>query len=324
MGKFLYIAACCTFLFAGTCSARAAQPDKQAFANATASESTAKGPPGDRVVVISKQINEFIYWIGAQDAVVGHDLTAVYPPQIEKKTSVGYHRALSAEGIISLHPSVVLTDGNMGPPTVLKQLKLVGVPIKIIAPGKSTADAQQLMLELGKYFGREQQAEAVVARWKQDMAKVMDASKLWANEPKPRAVMVHFGQASNAFLAVTGGTAGQVMSWAGADNVLADKSRMTTLTPALMASAQPDVIIANELAFSKYGSAKAFATMPGVSLTPAGKSLRIHEIKQGKVMYYGPRTPAAILQLARDFHPEAFKQHPELTTLYNDLSKDQP
>ncbi|MGH8279359.1 MAG: heme/hemin ABC transporter substrate-binding protein, partial [Gammaproteobacteria bacterium] len=285
---------------------------------------TAKGPPGNRVVVVSKEINEFIYWVGAENHVVAHDLTSVYPPQIEKKTSIGYHRALSAEGIISMHPSTFLTDGNFGPPAVYKQLKMVGIPIKIIPVGPTMADAQKLMLEVGAYFGRDARAETVVAQWKINMAKVMQAAKLWANRPKPKVVMVHFGQAENVFLAVQGGTAGQIMTWAGADNALAGQHGMARLTPAMMADAQPEVILANQLAFSKYGNAKAFATMPGVSLTPAGQNLRIYEIDQGDVIYFSPRTPANILKVARYLHPNVFKSHPELTTLYHELLKEQP
>lgn len=323
MKKTLLALVCTAFSLAVFSTASLAQ-NRAPFTNVPASESTATGAPGNRVVVISKQINEFIYWIGAENQVVAHDLTSTYPPQIKEKTSVGYHRALSAEGIISVHPSVILTDGNMGPPAVLRQLKLVGIPLKIITPGPSMADAQTLMLEVGRYFGREKQAEAVVAQWKANMAKVMEASKLWTNDPKPKTIMVHFGQAENIFFAVTGGPAGQLMDWAGADNVLAHKRGFNKLTPALLADAQPQVILANELAFSKYGSAKAFASMPGVSLTPAGKNLRIYEIDQSDVLYYGPRTPASILKLAEYFHPNVFEAHPELTTLYHELLKEQP
>src|SRR3546814_6004087 len=79
--------------------------------------------PGNRVVCVSKQINEFIFDIGAQSHLVARDLTSIYPPQIVKLPSVGYHRALSAEGIISMRPSVLLTDGNVGPDPVLAQVR---------------------------------------------------------------------------------------------------------------------------------------------------------------------------------------------------------
>lgn len=278
----------------------------------------------DRVVCVSKQINEFIYEIGAEQHLVAHDLTSIYPPAIRKVPSVGYHRALSAEGIISMQPTVLLTDGNMGPHAVLDQLLKVGIPVKVITPGKSMADAQKLMLEVGAFFDRQKQAEAVVAQWKSDMDKVMAASRLWANEPKPKVVMVHFGQIDNGYLAVTGGPANQLIEWAGGNNVLANNRGMARLTPALIANAQPDIIIANQIAFDRYGSAKAFTRLPGVSLTPAGKNARIYRIMEQQSIYFGPRSPAAILLLARDFHPQVFRQHPELATLLKELESQYP
>ena len=79
---------------------------------------------GDRVVVISPIYNEIIWALGAQDHVVGVDLSSNYPPEIKNVQTVGYHRALSAEGILSLHPTAILTsEGNIGPPQVIEQIK---------------------------------------------------------------------------------------------------------------------------------------------------------------------------------------------------------
>src|SRR6185436_15534504 len=85
---------------------------------------------GDRVVVISPIYNEIIWALGSQDKVVGVDLSSTFPPEIKNVTTVGYHRALSAEGILSLHPTAILTDGNIGPPQVVEQIKQLNIPIK--------------------------------------------------------------------------------------------------------------------------------------------------------------------------------------------------
>src|SRR5690242_8306524 len=85
---------------------------------------------GDRVVVISPIYNEIIWALGAQYKVVGVDLSSTYPPEIKNVQTVGYHRALSAEGILSLHPTAILTDGNIGPPQVVEQIKQLNIPIK--------------------------------------------------------------------------------------------------------------------------------------------------------------------------------------------------
>src|SRR3954464_3155161 len=84
----------------------------------------------DRVIVISPIYNEIIWALGAQDKVVGVDLSSTYPPEIKNVQTVGYHRALSAEGILSLHPTAIVTDGNIGPPQVVEQIKQLNIPIK--------------------------------------------------------------------------------------------------------------------------------------------------------------------------------------------------
>src|SRR3954454_8418762 len=96
------------------------------FNNKTSSEVS-----NDRVVVISPIYNEIIWALGAQDKVVGVDLSSTYPPEIKNVQTVGYHRALSAEGILSLHPTVILSDdNNRGPPQVVDQIKQLNIPIK--------------------------------------------------------------------------------------------------------------------------------------------------------------------------------------------------
>src|ERR1044071_4183012 len=74
-----------------------------------------------RYVVISPIYNEIIWALGAQDKVVGIDLSTTYPPEVKNVQTIGYHRALSAEGILSLHPTAVIHDNNIGPPQVVQQ-----------------------------------------------------------------------------------------------------------------------------------------------------------------------------------------------------------
>ena len=47
------------------------------------------GPRSQRVVAVSKQINEFLYDIGAQDVLVARDLTSINQAQITRLPSVG-------------------------------------------------------------------------------------------------------------------------------------------------------------------------------------------------------------------------------------------
>src|SRR3954464_15896953 len=84
----------------------------------------------ERIVSVSKQMTEFLFALGQGDKIVGIDLTSTYPPEAKNITTVGYHRHLSAEGNISLHPPVVTHQGVVAPATVMEQLEKVGIPIK--------------------------------------------------------------------------------------------------------------------------------------------------------------------------------------------------
>lgn len=257
-----------------------------------------------RVVSVSKQLNEFIYAIGAEEHLVAVDLTSVYPPQIEDLPTVGYHRALSAEGILSVQPTLFLTDGNVGPEAVLEQLRQVGIPIRIMEPGGTVADAQQLLGDVGDLFGRSAAADSVVAEWTRAMDRVRADSARWSREPAPRVLMMHFGQIANDYLGLNaGGPASAVLRWAGGSNAIDSAGGMTRLTPELIARLAPDVIIATEVGFDRVGSAEAFATIPGVDLTPAARNGRIYRIEEQKLMYFGPRTPAAVAEVGAMLHP---------------------
>jgi iron complex transport system substrate-binding protein len=258
---------------------------------------------GTRVVSVSKQINEYLYDIHAESVLVARDLTSIYPERIRSLPSVGYHRALSAEGIISMRPTMLLTDGNLGPDAVVAQVKQVGIPVVSMSPGTGLDSAQLLMSRLGRQFHHERQADSVLADWRRGMAQALADSARWAAEKRPRVLVMHFGQVVNDYLALKRGTtADQIVRWAGGVNALDSAGGMLRLTPELIARAAPDVIIATDIGFDRMGGVEKFAALPGVALTPAGRNKRIYRVDESEVMYFGPRTPASLRGITARLH----------------------
>src|SRR6185437_1823127 len=219
---------------------------------------------GPRVVSVSKQINEYLYDIHAESVLVARDLTSVYPPQITRLPSVGYHRALSAEGIISMRPTMLLTDGNLGPDGVVAQVKKVGIPVVVMNPGSTPDSAKALMTQLGKLFHHAHDADSVIAQWNADMTKVLGDTTMWDRGPRPRVLVMHFGQIANDYLAVKRGTAAdQIIRWAGGVNAIDSVGGMLRLTPELIARAAPDVIVATDVGYDRVGSVDKFAALTG-------------------------------------------------------------
>ena len=86
----------------------------------------------DRLVSIDGSLTEIIYALGADADLVGVDTTSTYPPAATELPDVGYMRALSAEGILSLAPDRVITTTDAGPADALSQLQAAGIEINIL------------------------------------------------------------------------------------------------------------------------------------------------------------------------------------------------
>src|SRR5262245_20782697 len=113
-----------------------------------------------RYVVISPIYNEIIWALVAQNTVVGIDLSTTYSADVKNVQTVGYHRALSAEGILSLHPTALIHDNNIGPPQVVQQLEQLNIPMKTFAAKNDSFDGTKALIrEMGAYFHKEARAE---------------------------------------------------------------------------------------------------------------------------------------------------------------------
>src|ERR1051326_5737168 len=198
----------------------------------------------ERFVVISPIYNEIIWALGAQNMVVGVDLSSTYPPDVKKTQTVGYHRALSAEGILSLHPTAIIEDGNIGPPQVVEQLKSLNIPMKTFnAKNDSVDGTKALIREMGAYFHKEDRAEELCRTLDSQLAASLEHVKQYTDHP--RVAVIHFGRASNIYLVVgkggggDGGGASQMIEWAGGEMAIDSRGMQRMEAPETIAQGNP-------------------------------------------------------------------------------------
>ena len=262
----------------------------------------------DRVVVISPIYNEIIWALGAQDKVVGVDLSSTYPPEIQKVTTVGYHRALSAEGILSLHPTVILSDdNNMGPPQVVEQITQLNIPIKSFDSKNNSIDGTKALIrEIGAFFNKQDKAEELCRHLDQQLAAAQESVKQFTDHPK--VAIIHFGRASNIYMVVgrtggEGGASGQMIQMAGGEPALQKDGMERMASPEVIAQANPDVILVTSYGYDHAGGTNdAIKQLPGVETSNAAKNNKIYRIEEGEVMYFGPRTGDNLAKLAKLIH----------------------
>ncbi|RFN58852.1 heme/hemin ABC transporter substrate-binding protein [Marixanthomonas ophiurae] len=258
----------------------------------------------ERLVVISKQYNEIIYALGAEGNVVAVDVSSTYPPEIKELPNVGYHRALSTEAILSMKPTLILEDNNIGPEHVITQLKKLKIPMKQFGKYENTiAGTDSLMREMGRYFDKESRAEALCKKLDSDMKKAL--ANTHSYKEKPKVLVIHFGRASNIYLVMTKkSTAGKLIKWAGGEMAVQGDRGMKQFSPEVVAKSDPDVILLTDYGYDKLGSMNGIADLPGVSTTRAFKNKNIYRVEEHDMVYLGPRTGENVLKLQELIHQD--------------------
>ena len=294
MKKFLIVSAVAvTLLFATSCAR---------FHNAPSQSKD------ERYVVISPIYNEIIWALGAQDKVVGIDLSTTYPPEVKNVQTVGYHRALSAEGILSLHPTAIIHDNNIGPPQVVQQIQQLNIPMKTFnAKNDSFDGTKALIREMGAYFHKEARAEELCNTL--DTQRTASLEKVKQYTDHPRVAVIHFGRASNVYLVVgkggggDGGGVSQMIELAGGEMAV-DSSRMQRMeSPEIIAKANPDVVLLTDYGYDRLGgSIDQIKALPGVATSNAAKNNHIYRIEENVLNYFGPRSGENIAKVAAIIH----------------------
>jgi len=293
MKKFLIVSAVAVALVSASCSR---------FHNAPSESKDA------RYVVISPIYNEIIWALGAQDKVVGIDLSTTYPPEVKNVQTVGYHRALSAEGILSLHPTAVIHDNNIGPPQVVQQLQQLNIPMKTFSAKNDSFDGTKALIrEMGAYFHKETRAEELCNTMDTQRAASLEKVKQYTDHP--RVAVIHFGRASNVYMVVGKGGGGdgsgvsQMIELAGGQMAVENRVMQRMESPEIIAQANPDVILLTDYGYDRLGgSLDQLKALPGVATSNAAKNNRIYRIEENVLNYFGPRSGENIAKVAATIH----------------------
>lgn len=258
-----------------------------------------------RIVCVSKHLTEMIFALGKGHNIVACDLSSTYPDSAKLLPTVGYHRMLSAEGIISMKPDLVAHSNDIGPENVISQLKKAGVNLKVFGGANTIDSAKILLKQLGSFFGVEPKADSIIKQMDADMEKVYAAQQKIKDTPS--VMIIHFGRASNIYFVMSGrnGVGDKMITLAGGKTAKYDAKGAREISAEAVAQANPDIIIATDYGFDKMGSVEKFKSIPGVALTNAAKNNKIYRFEEHDLIYFGPRTAENILKLINILHAPA-------------------
>jgi iron complex transport system substrate-binding protein len=254
-------------------------------------------PGGPRVVSVGGALTEIVYALGAGGELVGTDTTSVFPDAARATPKVGYPRALSAEGLLSLRPSLVLASAEAGPPVVIEQIRAAGVRVVRAEAGHGidvlATNVRRVAAALGRSAQGERLATEVRARFDDVQRRLVHSG------PAPRALFVLSHAANNVQVAGADTAAEALLTAAGTTNAMRGFSGYRPLTAEAAVAAAPQVIVTTTQGVEALGGPARLLAQPGLSLTPAGRAARVFARDALWLLGGGPRWPDAVAELAR-------------------------
>jgi iron complex transport system substrate-binding protein len=279
-----------------------------AWAQTTASGATgAQGTSSTsvaRIVSVGGALTETLVALGARASLVGVDTTSVYPEFLRALPSVGYARALSAEGVLSLRPSLVVATQDAGPPAVLHQIEAARVPLVVLDTGHRFEGLMLCTEKLADLCGRADHKAALLAAWQRAWEDTRQAVAVHTRSAKapPSVLFVLSHSMAQVRVAGRGTAADAMLRYAGAVNAMGDVQGYKPLTPEAAIAAAPDIILATEQGLQAAGGVDGLLKAPGLAQTPAGRKRHVVALEALFMLGFGPRLPQAVLALADAVH----------------------
>lgn len=259
-----------------------------------------------RVVSIGGAITEIVFALGAgpEDPgprgagheVVAVDSTSRWPAAVESLPDIGYLRRLSAEPIIAMAPDLVLASADSGPEAVLDQLRAAGLNLIIIPDDPSIEGIYAKVEAVARALDREPAGATLIAEIEDGFRAARRAVPAYGVPPRVLFVMTAGRGAVQAAGAATAADA--IIRLAGGSNAIDGYAGYKPLAPEAAIAAAPDVVLTMQQTLDALGGADALRARPELALTPAGRAGRVLALDGLLLLGFGPRTPAAVAELA--------------------------
>ena len=261
--------------------------------------------PVRRIVSLAPSLTETVYALGLQDRLVGDTEFCDYPPDAQKKIKVGGAINPSLEQIAALRPDLVLVTKGLNRLETVHALDNLGISSYATDPHTVT-DIMASSKKLADILSVPEAGVSVAA----DMEHQLSAlQRRLASFPAKRVLFVVWHQplisvGRHTFIA-------DALRYAGAVSIVDAEQDWPQVSLEEAARLQPDFLVfAASHSETAPPTVETFATLPGWRILEAVSNRRYAVISDA-VNRPTPRIVAAIEELARQIHTEAFVEKRE-------------
>ena len=251
-----------------------------------------------RIVVAGGSVAEILYFIDADEKIVATDVTSTFPDEAQNHPSIGYVRNLSAEGILSMNPSLILGEDDMGPPNVITQLIDIEVDIRTIPEEKSVDGILDKIYCIASILDMKSEAEEKIN--KTLMPDIIALENIYIkNSKRLKRVMFILSMQANRIIVAGAGTTGDgYINLTGSKNIFGDLEGWKSVSQEAIVKENPDYIIMSQRDLHNTETIKNVKENPIFKNIKAGEEGNFIFDDAMAMLGFGPRTIRSALQSA--------------------------
>lgn len=206
-----------------------------------------------RIVSADGSLTEIVYALGREALLVGVDTTSGFPVQATTLPQIGYKRNISAEGVLSLEPQVLIATHDSGPDKILRQIEAAGVNVLRYSAQPDLNSVREKILAVAKLVDREAQGERLWQNIEHDVT--VARINLIQIEKRVKVLFVLNMASGSPVVSGADTQAAEMIRLAGGINAAQGFSGYKTMSIEAVIAAQPDIILMMDRA-GDHGSTK--------------------------------------------------------------------
>jgi len=252
-----------------------------------------------RIVSADGSLTEIIYALNREDVLVGVDTTSSFPVEAKSLPQIGYKRDISAEGVMSLEPDLLIATQDSGPDKTLNQIEAAGILVKRYSASASLATVKEKVIGVAELLDMRPQGELLWQSIKHDVEQAqlkIDRSK------KPIKVLFILSIKSGSPIVAGDDTpVAEIIRLAGGINAVSGFTGYKAISLEALVAAQPEAILMVSDRIEQTDIDQLLKG-PGISQTPAGKHKKLVTMGASLMVGFGPRIGQAISILSSAFY----------------------
>jgi iron complex transport system substrate-binding protein len=254
-----------------------------------------EGKDARRIVAIGGSVTEIIYALGEQDRLIARDTTSNFPAEANSLPDVGYIRALSPEGVLSVNPDLIVALNGSGPKEAFDALKAATVPIAEINDSFNADGVSAKIRQVGIAIGAEEKAEKLALQVDREMKAAAEFS---ASGIRHKVIFVLSMQGGKVMAAGANNAADGIIKLAGAANAMTDFAGYKQVTDEAIIAAQPDAIVMMNRDGDHAAADAELKAHPAFRDSPAARNGAVFRFDGNYLLGFGPRTASAVKELS--------------------------